>query len=252
MKKIISLLAVGALVSSLSAHDLWSSAKNGSVLKADMVYGHHFPQPEAIAKDRVKLFEPMKVVGDGYEETLTQKGENDYHFEGKGLKKGTYLVLSNYKPTAWIEKKDGKWEMDKTRKDTSEEVVYCGVSTMSGKMILVVDNDSGEFATKALGKGLEFTPMQKASKIKKDALVKFRLTNDGKPVKKASVVGSYGGYASNDLAQAFTATTDLNGEFEFRALKSGLWYLKTTLNTDSGDKNCETINQKASITFDVK
>lgn len=79
------------------------------------MYGHGFPAPEAIQKERTVLFEPIKVVGNGYEEVLKQKGEN-YHYEGKKLAKGTYFVLAKYKPTAWIEKEDGKWEMNKTRK----------------------------------------------------------------------------------------------------------------------------------------
>ena len=65
--------------------------------------------------------------------------------------------------------------------------------------------------------------------------------------------GSFGGFSSNDeTSVAFYATTDLKGEFEFKALKEGLWYLKTTVNTDSGDKNCEIFNDKASLSFMVR
>lgn len=236
----------------VQAHDLWVVGENKDVLKTDIVYGHGFPAPEAIQKERTVLFEPIKVVGNGYEEVLKQKGEN-YHYEGKKLAKGTYFVLAKYKPTAWIEKEDGKWEMNKTRKDTSEAVKYCGISTMAAKSIMVVGDDDGAFALKPLGKGLEFTPLAKPDAIKKDAPIRFKLTRDGQPVKQAKVFGSFGGFSSNDeTSVAFYATTDLKGEFEFKALKEGLWYLKTTVNTDSGDKNCEIFNDKASLSFMVR
>lgn len=233
------------------AHDLWVVGENKEILRADMVYGHGFPKPEPIQQERTVLFEPIKVIGNAYEQVLTQKGEN-YHYEGKKLNKGAYLILAKYKPTAWIEKADGKWEMGKTRKDTAEAVKYCGVSTMSGKAILVVDGDEGEFVTRPVGKGLEITPMVKPGEIKKDTPIRFKLTRDGEPVKVGKIFGSFGGFSSNDeTSVAFYATTDLKGEFEFKALKSGLWYLKTTVNTDSGNKDCEIFNDKASLSFIV-
>ncbi len=245
------LLSMMGLVSLSHAHDLWVVGENTDVFKADIVYGHGFPKPEPIPQERTVLFEPIRVLGNNHEEILTQKGDN-YHYEGKKLGKGTYFILAKYKPTAWIEKADGKWEMNKIRKDTTEAVKYCGVSTMSAKSIFVVDGDDGEFAKKPLGKGLEFTPLVKPGEIRKDVPVKFRLTRDGKPIKVGKVFGSFGGFSSNDeVSVAFYATTDLNGEFEFKALKEGLWYLKTTVNTDSGDKDCEIFNDKASVSFIV-
>lgn len=250
MLLVISLLVL--LSVSVSAHDLWVTGKKDEVFKADMIYGHNFPQPEVIAQERTVLFEPIQVMGKNYQETLTQKGEN-YHYEAKApFNKGTYIVKASYKPTAWIKKADGKWEMKKTRKDTAEQVEYCGVSTMTGKAIVIVGDDDGSFATMPWGKGLEITPLVNAGDIKKGALVKFKLTQDGKPVKQAQIYGSFGGFATNDMSVPFYAITDLTGVFEFKALKKGLWYLKTTVDTDSGDPDCETINNKASITFEVR
>ena len=254
MKKALSLLGIITTLFSLqaNAHDLWSVAKNGPVLEADIVYGHHFPTPEPIANDRLALFEPMIVIGEDYKEELTQKGAHDYHFEGAMLKEGTYLVLSRYKPTTWIKKADGNWEMGKTRKDTHDEVVYCGTVTKNGKMILSVGDKDGEFATQPLNRGLEITPLVSPNKIKEGELVKFKLTQDGKAVKQATILGSYGDYARNDMSVPFRAVTDLKGEFEFRPLKEGLWYLKAEQDRESGNKDCETITESATLTFDVK
>lgn len=54
------------------------------------------------------------------------------------------------------------------------------------------------------------------------------------------------------MAQAGYAKTDLDGNFEFRPLKKGLCYLKSTVNTNSGNKDCEINNDKATIVFEVK
>lgn len=251
MKRFHTLALVAILSSSLSAHSLWVNASNSDVLKADMIYGHAYPTPEAIAKERVKLFDPVKVYGENYSQTLTQKGDN-WHFEGDALKNGTYIIHSYYRPMAWSERVDGKWEMDKTRKDIKEAVKYCGVSTMSAKRILVVGDDKGEFATKAITDGLEFILLNNASEIAPNKVIKFKLLKNGKPVKTHKVYGTYGGYSPDDLKGAFYSTTDLKGEFEFKAPVSGLWTVFTTLNTDSKNPDCEIFNDKASIVFDVQ
>lgn len=251
MKKFHSFTLVAMFCSSLSAHTLWVNASNSDVLKADMIYGHSFPTPELIVAQRVKLFEPIKVYGQSFSKTLEQKGEN-YHFEADALKKGTYIIHSYYKPMAWSQKVDGKWEIDKTRKDIKEAVKYCGVSTMSGKRILVVGDDKGEFATKAVTGGLEFIPLSNASEISANKIIKFKLLKDNKPVKTHQVFGTFGGYSSSDINGAFFSTTDLNGEFEFKATTKGLWTIYTTLNSDSKNPDCEIFNDKASIAFDVK
>ncbi|MCI6989521.1 MAG: DUF4198 domain-containing protein [Campylobacter sp.] len=252
MKKLLFTILLSA--SAVFGHDLWVLGQNlDGKFKADMIYGHNFPSPEKIATDRLVLFEPVKIYSqNGAVEVMKQSGEN-YHYESdKPLNKGTYIIHSYYKPTPWIEKEDGKWDMNKTRKDTNEKVKYCGISTMSGKQILVIDGDSGEFASKAVTNGLEITPLVKAGDIKEDKLVKFKLTFNGRPVKNATIYASYGDYASNpDMAFAGFAKSDLEGNFEFRPLKRGLWYLKTTVNTKSGNEDCEILNNKASLSFEV-
>ncbi|MSN96679.1 DUF4198 domain-containing protein [Campylobacter sp. FMV-PI01] len=252
MKKVAFLCLFGILTSQVAAHDLWVIGKNGEKFEADMVYGHHFPTPEDIKKDRLVLFDPVKVIGENTQITLTQSGK-EYHFEGDKLEKGVYIVNAFYKPTPWIQKEDGKWEMNKTRKDTKEAVKYCGISTMQSKAFVEVDGGDSKIIAKPLNKGLEIVPLfDSVSKIKEGELLKFKILLNGKPVKKAQIYASYDGYASNDMAQAGYAKSDLEGNFEFRALKKGLWYLKSTVNTKTNNDDCEIFNDKTTLVFEVK
>lgn len=233
------------------SHDLWVFGHKDHVIKADLIYGHNFPVPEPIDKDRLSIFSPVKVIGKNYEEVLSQKGDN-FHYEGSTpLASGTYILAADYKPTVWSKKSDGQWVMGKTRKDIKEKVVYCEIASMAAKQILSIDDD-GEFAKQLVGKGLEITPLVNAGEIKKDSLVKFKLTRDGRPVKQEAVFGSYNGFSSNDMSMPFYAKTDLSGVFEFKALKSGIWFLKSAIESETGDKDCETRYEGVTLAFEVK
>ncbi|PSM51479.1 DUF4198 domain-containing protein [Campylobacter blaseri] len=252
MKKIGVVVLVTTLASSLFAHDLWVWGTQDKKLNVDMIYGHHFPAPEKIADERVSLFEPVKVIGEKETLSLKQVGEEAYHYEGDKLSKGAYLLNAYYKATPWIKTANGEWAMGKTRKD-AKDVELCLIATMQGKALISVDGGDGKIISKTLDRGLEITPMFDSLKdIKEGKLLKFKLTLNGKAVKQAEVFGSYGGYASNDMASAAFAKTDLNGEFEFRPLKKGLWYLKSVVKNPTNDKDCETYQDKTTLIFEVK
>ena len=141
MKLFTTIVLLSLMGSSAFSHVLWVQASNKDNIKADLIYGHNFTTPEVISKDRLSLFEPISIIGKNTNIVLSQEGEN-YHYQSKNkLKKGTYIVKATYKPTSWMETADGKWEMNKTRKDTKKEVKSCGIYSMSGKSILVVGND---------------------------------------------------------------------------------------------------------------
>lgn len=262
MKKISKLLIIAILATtSAYAHNLWVKASNENILKAEFIYADHFPNPESIAKDREVLFEPIKLFSEKEEITLFQKEEFYRYYAKEKLQDGTYIVKAKYKPTSWIKNKDGKWEMNKTRKDTQDEVKECGVYSMLAKSILVVGQNDGAFATKPLMQGLEITPLVNASEIKEGKSIKFKVTKDGKPLKFLDVYGSVEGFFDEDKehhdhgkieSMAFYAKTDLKGEFIFKALKSGFWYLKTDYKQNSGNKDCETIEDKTTLSFEVK
>ncbi|PIE43961.1 MAG: hypothetical protein CSA50_03140 [Gammaproteobacteria bacterium] len=248
----IAAAAFCMLGTSALAHQLWIVGKSEGVLKADTVYGHNFPNPEEIKESRLVLFEPVQVYGENYHEVLTQKGAN-YHFETqKALPEGTYILENYYKPTAWSEKADGEWEMGKTRKDIDGEVKSCGIYDMHGKAIVTVGNDDGAFAMKPLDTHLEITPMAKASDIVVDKLLKFKITKDGKPAKMVEITGFYEGYSDNArMSTPFYAKSDFKGEFQFRPLHAGLWYLYSIVKTE-GTADCEVRQQEASLSFYVK
>lgn len=255
MKKVVSLATVMAISGScVFAHDLYIWSSQDSVFKADMIYGHNFPVPEKVADDRLSLFSPVVVLSeDGQKIEAQRVGDNNWHYELKhALPNGTYITYISYKPTAWINKTDGSWEMNKTRKD-SKDVKSCSISSMFGKSVLVVGEKESDFGLKPINKGLEFVPMSKVSNIKAGDIVKFKLLRDGKPVKAQKIFGSTEGFLSdNDIGGAFWGTTDLKGEFEFKALKPGKWYVKVNINEDSGDVDCERTILKSSFSFEVK
>lgn len=246
-----SLLALLGVATQAHAHELWVLGKNGSALQADIHYGHNFSEPELIAPERLSIFEPIKVVGKNYQEVLTQKGEN-YHYEGKKLDKGTYLLLAQYKPTTWLTLADGKSAIGKTRKDAAD-AKRCLLATMTGKSILAVNGGGDDdFVGSPVTKEMEFIPLVKPSEIKQGVAVKFRLVRDGKPMKTAQVFGSYAGFAKDsENTGAFYARTDLNGEFEFKAPVKGQWFVKSTVDGESGNADCENRRDKASLSFMV-
>ena len=189
MKNILKLFITITLGTTAYAHNLWVKGINEEIFKAEMIYGDDFPNAEQIEKKRETIFEAIKLFSQRGEIPLTQKEEFYRYYANEKLKDGTYVIKAKYKPTSWIKNKDEKWEMNKTRKD-SKNVKECGVYSMLGKSILVAGQDDGEFAKKPLGNEFEITPLVKASEIKEGALIKFKVTKDGKPLKSIDVYGS--------------------------------------------------------------
>ena len=244
-------LLLGASASA-SAHSLWTQGENKDVFEADLIYGHEFPKPEVIPEARLVLFEAPQVISAKGTQTLVQSGENYHYRHSAKLGKGTHVLLGTYKPTYWTKKADGKWAMAKTRADFPD-AQSCGLYSMSGKSFVIIDDD-GAFATKPLGKGYEITPLASPNNIKVGELAKFRVTLDGKPVAEAKVVGSPAGFNSEEVEiEAFYAETDKNGEFSFRALKPGLWYLSSEVEQAPKDpKVCDKVVDEFTLSFNVK
>jgi len=261
MKNILKLFTIVTLGTTAYAHNLWVKGVNEDIFKAEMIYGDHFPNAEKISKERETIFEPIKLFSPKAEIPLIQKEEFYRYYANEKLQDGTYIIKAKYKPTPWIKNKDGKWEMNKTRKD-SQNVKECGVYSMLGKSILVVGENDGEFATKPLGNEFEITPLVKASEIKEGVSIKFKVTKDGKPLKFIDVYGSVEGFLGEQHhdhhnhregeSMAFYSKTDLKGEFVFKALKSGFWYLRADYKKSSNNEDCELIGDKTTLSFEVK
>ncbi len=105
---------------------------------------------------------------------------------------------------------------------------------------------------KPLGVGLEITPMVKLGEIVVNKVVKFRIIRDGKPEKNAKIFGSYDGYAEDEMSMPFYAKSDLKGEFKFKALRAGHWYLKSEIEIDSGNNDGEIKGDLTTLSFMVK
>ncbi|QKF91186.1 DUF4198 domain-containing protein [Arcobacter cloacae] len=251
MKNTSILLFTLILGSSAFGHELWVKAKNENILKAEIIYGHNFPHSESIPKDREVLFEPLSVINEKGNIKVNQEKEFYKYTSKENLEDGTYIIKAKYKPTAWIETKDNKWEMNKTRKDSKDEIKQCGIYSMFAKTILVVGDKETELSTSPVGNEFEITPLSKQSEIKEGVPVKFKVTKDGKPLKLLEVYGSPEGYSDSEMSMAFYAKTDLKGEFVFKALKKGFWYIKADYKQDSGNSDCELIEDKTTISFQV-
>ncbi|BCX78768.1 DUF4198 domain-containing protein [Campylobacter sp. 19-13652] len=255
-------LAALLLVTASSAHDLWVVAKQDKNLSVDLIYGHDFANPEPIAKKRLSLFDTPYALGKNGKTKLSQVGEN-YHYEATKVGDDTHIIVASYKPTDWTQKSDGKWEMNKNRADFPD-AKQCLRSSFKAKFILA-GNDDGSFATKALGEGLEITPVSALGEIRAGEISRFRLTRDGEPVANAEITGGFAGYVSdhgadkgdghggdNDEMRAFFNKTDKNGEFSFKPLVGGLWFVSTEVERSLDDSKCEKEWSQASLTFWVK
>ena len=248
---LLTSLLLGAATTA-SAHSLWTLGENKEVFEADILYGHDFPHPEKIPAKRLSLFEPLKVVSRDGTVVLTQSGENYHYKHTAKLGKGTHILVANYKPTYWTEKTNGEWEMGKTRRDVAQ-AKECGLYSMQGKSFVVIDDDAA-FSTQPLAQGYEITPLVPLNGLKANETAKFKVTHNGKPVEGVKVVGAPAGFDTDDLdIHAFSATTDDKGEFSFKALTSGPWYLASEVEIQGKDpKVCDKEVHEFTLSFAVK
>ncbi|WP_368501336.1 hypothetical protein [Alysiella sp.] len=67
------------------------------VLKADLAYGHHYPQAESIAPDRLAIFKPLAFI-DEQNRTHEMKlvGDNYQYVSKQPLDSGVYRVIAAY------------------------------------------------------------------------------------------------------------------------------------------------------------
>ena len=239
--RLFSLLLLAALFAAFGglaaeAHEFWVNAdyKDG-LLKADLGYGHEFPNPEPIPEDRVHLFEiPHHLVTPEGLVELKQAGADKYHYEAKAdLKKGDYLVTGNYKPTFWSKGPEGWKQADKPKykEMTKADATYSEEAAMYAKFVLNVDGaDSTNVITKPVGQRLEMVPQVNPATVKPGQRFPVQVLVDGKPAKtvevKAVYAGFTGGAKDGDPAneyKAFWGRTDLNGIINIIPVKAGFW-----------------------------
>ena len=81
----------------------------------------------------------------------------------------------------------------------------------------------------------------------KNAYYKTRTQSATKTVE---VKGTFDGFATNKFA--FLGTTDLKGEIEITALRSGKWILMTKSKKAYENDNCDEVAYSSTLTFQVK
>jgi uncharacterized GH25 family protein len=249
-----ALLAVCA-AQTASAHDIWATAENpaaGQPMTAILGYGHHFPNGEVIAAERVSIFYPLEVINSKGEKLPLKPGDANYKFLTESpVENGTYLITTGYKPTFWSYTPAGSAMKPKneTPGATSCEQWYRyakGVVNIGG----VADN----FVTKPIGVKLELVPETNPGALKVGQPLVVQALLDGQPVKGNVILGTYAGNElTDDGNRDFYTKTNNEGKFTFVPIAPGLWTLMVeVLGLDYPDKAvCDTDNGDATLTFQV-
>lgn len=247
MKKIILSLVSLSFVYS---HDFWLDGYNSSTFKAHIGYGHDFPSPEKIAKDRLSLFKPLVILNKNLEKiTLSNFGEN-YQFQSKKpLEDGSYILKGEYKATYWTKTKDNKWYMGKTKNDI-KNAEFCELASMFAKSIINIGYDDENFVTKPIGQKFEIIPLENPINFKVGTPFKVQVLLDKKPAKAVKIQGTFASFAKHQFA--FYGTTDLKGEISITPLRGGKWILIAQSVRPFADKSCDDEFNAATLTFEIQ
>lgn len=247
-------LLLGGVLSNVTAHDFWLVTKNDKKLNVQIGYGHEFPGVESISETRVKLFETPFVLNQRNNEKfkLLQIGEN-YNFEAKALKKGSYMAVGEYKPTFWSKSSDNKWHMN-TNKLNGNDIAYCELAKMSAKRVINV-NSNDDIVTKPIGQTLEIVPLSNPANFKVDEFFGVQILFEGKGL--ASVdVGVISPYLENTHENeqcAFWGKTDKNGRINIKLFKAGIYAISVLHKRAHEDlKKCDEDVFESTFTFELK
>ncbi|XXQ67776.1 DUF4198 domain-containing protein [Neisseriaceae bacterium B1] len=248
MKKSLLILAISGLMTTAQAHDVWVSAPTtlpeNTVLKADLSYGHHYPQAETIAADRVHIFKPLSVLDEqNRAQDMKLVGDNYHYASQKPLKAGTYRVAATYQPTFWTENPQGKWQQ--TNLTQTPDATYCEQTQMFGKAIVQVGNSENIAAmSQPVGQELEIVPLANPNTLKSKQLLPIQVLYQGKPLAGAMVMATSDVIARIDPTamhehrdiNGYAAKTDKNGKTNFLPLVDGMWKVKVIHKTAFEDQ----------------
>lgn len=245
-----------------SAHEVWVDTDypaENQVLQANLGYGD-FPALAPIAEDRQHIFKkPVQLHTPDGKTDLIQSGEYNFHFVSKApLAKGSYLVTAEYSPTFWSKNKDG-WKQENMT--TMTDATYCEQTQMYGKKIINVGGSKDtSFVTKPVGLGLEIVPLDNPAYAKVGIPFPLKVLFNGEPLKGATLVATYKGFAPKDLhdhyhklePQAFSDTTRDDGTVQLYPWHAGQWKLRVVHKSDyPNPKECQSLASYATLTFEV-
>lgn len=235
----------------LHAHDFWVTVPDTEkeVFRADIGYGHDFPNPEPITADRTHLFEPLELVTADGKITLDQVGEN-YAFQKAGaLRKGSYLVLGSYRPTFWSNGPDGWTQTDRLQRP---DATYAQEAIMCAKTIINIQGAADDsLIKKPMGQRLEIVPLTNPADVAVGDTFPMRVLFDGKPLKTAVMEGTFAGFSDMEY-KAFYGRTDLKGDIGFIPLKEGFWIVKVKHVVEHANKKrADELVLVSTLTFEI-
>lgn len=240
-----------AVVPEGHAHDFWvnASTSEDGLFKADIGYGHAFPDPEPIVAERRHLFEPLQLVTPDGPILLDQVGENYAYRKKVNLTKGSYLVLGSYKPTFWSNGSGGWSQTDRTQRP---DATYVEEAIMCAKTIVNVQDATDDKAiAKPVGQRLEIVPLTHPAKVMVAETFPMQVLFDGKPAKTITVEATYAGFSDKNY-KAFQGNTDLKGQIDFIPLKAGYWIVKAKHAFEHPDQaKADEVVLVATLTFKI-
>lgn len=242
----LSLLAAPAM-----AHHLWLRAvPSEKGITANMIYGHHFPNPEDIPAPRLSIFDDVKLFDASGEKAFKRSETPNYeHKLDSAAPAGGSIVAVIYKPTVWSNGPDG-WAMK--GKAEYPTATYTEQSTMGAKTILVNGDGDMAFTMQPIGHKLEIVPMADIRTLEIGKPFPIKVLLDGKGLKTAEIKARFGGFSEDDSDEAYYGRTDLKGEGHIIALRPGFWAIETqaVVKGAEGEPIDEYI-YKATLTFEV-
>lgn len=263
MKKTALLIASALFMSTAAhAHRVWvetAHTHGGEYLEAELGYGE-FPELEPIAKDRLHIFsKPMQLITEKGKENMLQKGTYNYQYRSnRPLKDGSYLVTAEYQPTFWSKNKAGWKKVNMTEMTDAD---YCEQTRMYGKNIVNVGHESADTAiiTKQVGQNLEIVPLDNPANVHVGERFKVRVLYRGEPLANQVVTATFDGFDNSDRskthkteAQAFSDTTNDNGEVDIIPLRQGFWKINVEHKADFTDqKVCQKEANYTTLTFQI-
>lgn len=234
------------------AHEIWATAENpaeGQPLVVILGYGDDFPQGEEIAPDRLPIFNPLKVVDAKGAELALKPGDANFKAVTKQpVKKGTYLVLADYRPTYWSERPEGSVMKPKNEVPGA---TACGRYSRAAKGIVNIGGVLDDFVTKPIGAKLEIVPLLNPGQIKAGQNLPLQVLYNSKPLPSAQITGIRGGNKYVDEGNRdFFAETDKDGKIIMAPLTGGDWTLAVSVKEEYPNKSvCDNESNDASLTF---
>lgn len=255
ISKIFCLSALFVLLCSPAAlaHEIWAWAENpqeGQPMTAVLGYGHDFPNGEDISPERLSIFFPIKVVGAKGEMAVKPGTKNYLAVTEQPLEKGSYMVLTGYKPTFWSSGPEGSVMKPKNEVPGA---VSCERYSRAAKGIINVGGAVDDFVTKPVGTKLEIVPLVNPGTLKTGQAFPVQVLLEGKPLPAAAVKATFAGYPYYEEGnRAFFGLTDKDGKVNIVPHKSGVWTAAVEIKKPFHDLAvCDDEAGDATLTFSI-